>query len=866
MTPLCPPDEQLERLLAEQLGAAEDAAVAAHVEECAACQRRLECLLAPDAGAEAPTPPPAVPVPDPGETLLGELARRGPCSVRPSAGSPGPGLREVPGYEVLEEVGRGGMGVIYRARHRGLGRTVALKMILAGADAAPDERARFRTEAEAVARLQHPNMVQVYDAGEHQGRLFLALEFIDGGSLKDALDGTPQPARSAAEVVETLARAVHHAHQRGIVHRDLKPANVLVTADGTPKVTDFGLAKLVAGPAGGAGPTRTGAVVGTPSYMAPEQAAGGGSKVGPAADVWALGAILYELLTGRPPFQATTPLDTLLQVLHDEPVPVRRPQPQVPRDLETVCHKCLHKDPARRYLSAQELADDLRYFLDGEPIRARPVSRIERLGRWCRRRAGLITAAACTLLALAVAGLFARQAHLTDQQRRTENRGHAEEKALLAAMNGDADGATRAIDEAESLGASPGRMTLLRGQVAFHRGDVDAARDHLERAVEQLPDSVAARAMLAMACYHSGHGARFEQVALEVDRMMPQTAEDFLFKGQVESITRPERAMQTLDEAIRRGDSLVARSVCLEARAELALFTDDVRVAASVLEDAQVAKAMLPGNAVTLARSVNAHLLAAGVFEVGGRPERSRAALEQAGRDARALEPFTSVPPALVARFNYADAVGDSDAALAVSRLRPTEIRLALMLYRAGDYPAALAAADRAAARGSALAWIERGFILAEIPGRGDQAFAAFQEAEAHAGPGSEGLCPPMILQLLGRSDAAEQASRKVRGDPTRVPPWYQGWYHREQAYQCGDITEDDLLQAAGTCRPKQCEARFLIGLHHLAEGDREGAREHFQKCVDTRVFVYWDYKWARAFVDRLKQDPDWPRWTTTRK
>jgi WD40 repeat protein/tRNA A-37 threonylcarbamoyl transferase component Bud32 len=443
MTQPCPPDEQLKRLLAEQLGAAEGA-VAAHVEGCAACRQRLERLLAADTEPEVLALPRAgPPPPDAGATLLDPFV---PGGLAPAAGSPEGtseqpvaargALPEVPGYDVEAEVGRGGMGVVYKARHRGLGRAVALKMILAGAEAGPDERARFKTEAEAVARLQHPNIVQVYDAGEHHGRPYLALEFVDGGSLKDALDGTPRPARQAVELVETLARAVHHAHQRGIVHRDLKPANVLLAACGlalgtkpqaansTPKITDFGLAKLVAGPAGAAGPTRSGVVVGTPSYMAPEQAAGKVKEVGPAADVYALGAVLYELLTGRPPFKAGTQLDTLLQVLHDEPVPVRRLQPQVPRDLETVCLKCLHKDPARRYGSAEALADDLRHFLNGEPIQGRPVGNVERLGRWCRRNpaqavaAGLAAVAVLCGVALAVGAVFTAQ--LRDKQRQTE--------------------------------------------------------------------------------------------------------------------------------------------------------------------------------------------------------------------------------------------------------------------------------------------------------------------------------------------------------------------------------------------------------------------------------------------------------------
>ncbi len=314
-------------------------------------------------------------------------ATQEPATVSPSPGegSPAVGGSTVapPGYEVLSKLGRGGMAVVYQACHTALQRRVALKMVLAGAHAGPSEQRRFRTEAEAIARLQHPHIVQIYDIGERDGLPYLALEYVDGGSLAGKLNGVPRPPQDAARLVETLARAVHYAHQRGVVHRDLKPGNILLTADGTPKVADFGLARLL-DQAGG--PTASGAVLGTPNYMAPEQARGRGKEAGPAADIYALGAILYELLTGRPPFRASTPLDTILQVISAEPVPPSQVRSTVPCDLETVCLKCLQKEPAQRYGTPQELADDLQRFCAGEPVRARPLRTWEKLVRAGRRR------------------------------------------------------------------------------------------------------------------------------------------------------------------------------------------------------------------------------------------------------------------------------------------------------------------------------------------------------------------------------------------------------------------------------------------------------------------------------------------------
>jgi serine/threonine protein kinase/tetratricopeptide (TPR) repeat protein len=434
-------------------------------EPIAASQRPTVPAPPPDFGDSVPAPPLPGPVGAPLE--------------RPT----------LPGYAILDVLGRGGMGVVYKAMQAGLNRLVALKMILSGPHAGPQELERFRREAEALARLDHPNIVQIYQVGEHDGRPFFSLELCAGGTLADALKGTPQPSREAAALLESLARAVHAAHEVGIVHRDLKPANVLLTRGGTPKVSDFGLAKRLDHEGGH---TPSGAVVGTPSYMAPEQAQGKTREVGPLADVYALGAVLYELLTGRPPFVGETPTDTLLQVLADDPLPPRRLQPKVPADLDTICLKCLEKGPARRYPSALALADDLRRFLNREPIRARPSSFRERGVKWLRRHplVALVWATSAASLLLLVGGALVyadsqkqkaqvAQHELSEQRRLNELRAAVEgslHRGREALLRSDWESARVELTSARDRCGPEAELAELKAQAASELGQIDRRR------------------------------------------------------------------------------------------------------------------------------------------------------------------------------------------------------------------------------------------------------------------------------------------------------------------------------------------------------------------------------------------------------
>jgi eukaryotic-like serine/threonine-protein kinase len=409
----CPGQESLLAYAAGKLPSGLLDVVANHVAVCSACQSSLEEVPASTSDADPLVGklrrcvgPLLTQAKDGAEkvTKAQEGSNEGALTVSERAGRRAPKpAHKLPcsfgQYELLEEIGQGGMGVVYKARQLRLNRIVAVKMIRAGSHASSGERERFAVEGEAVARLRHPNVIQVHEFNENDGQLFLCMEYLEGGTLDVKVDGKRLPLREAAQLVQTLANAVHVAHQQHIVHRDLKPANVLLAADGTPKISDFGLAKLLDAEGGQTAPD---AVLGTPSYMAPEQAEGKAKEVGPQVDVYALGAILYQALTGRPPFKGATKMETLDQVRTLEPVPPTRLRREVPRDLEAICLKCLEKAPGDRYGSGGALAEDLERWLGALPTLARPLGRLGRGWRLVRRHAWGMA----TIVCLVVTGLL----------------------------------------------------------------------------------------------------------------------------------------------------------------------------------------------------------------------------------------------------------------------------------------------------------------------------------------------------------------------------------------------------------------------------------------------------------------------------
>jgi tetratricopeptide (TPR) repeat protein len=783
--------------------------------------------------------------------------------------------------ERIRYIGHGGMGVVYKAFDRGLGIDVALKTVLPHRLSNPKVVRIFHTEPRSMARLKHPHIVHVYHVHEHEGRPYFTMTLIKGASLDCRLEEFCQAPRRAAELLVKVALAVHHAHERGFLHRDLKPANIMLDVGGEPHVTDFGLAKqtstgecLVEMPAQMDTVSRVfKGIVGSIQYMSPEQATPG-KEARTVSDVYGLGATLYALLTGRPPFQAETVEDTLKLVRDGKPKPPGEIRRGLPRDLEAICLKCLKKKPDDRYGTAKDLADDLERFLRGEPVTARPASALRKLWMWaCRRPAQAIAASltALFLVALLAVGNFAWRDHIAHETHLADTI----DKALTAAMSGDLDAADQAVADAERAGASTGQVHMLRGQIALHRGKSQDARQHLEEAVRLLPKSVAARGMLAAAYAYDGDWVRYDQMIQEMEQLTPSTPEDFLFKGYAEANLDPALGLQTITQAFDRRPmmGIAARLLRAEVRAFVAQDTDDLGEAEGAVQDAKYAKESLPNNPAALWVSLEAHLAKAGVHEHRDEPKQREAELELAGKDADELKRFTELPEAVVYRWLYFREVRKEEEVLDELRQasRDTDhvyvtFCCALTLYRRGnpgDFEEALGVLEK---RHRTYNDRLRPFVLAELdhPNKHDwpsRAKKATEDFAAWSQDGAAIMDTQTVLCLLRKKEDAVKASKKLKSEPSRFYTLRSKPLQLCLDYNAGDLTADELLKGAGHSRWDQCLAHFYIAMTKLAEGDRSGAREHFDKAIKTRAIGWGVYDMSWVFQARLAKDPNWPPW-----
>jgi hypothetical protein len=831
-------------------------------------------------------------------------------------------------FEILRELGRGGMGVVYEARQVSLNRPVALKVLSGGLGLTPKAVQRFRREAEAAARLHHTNIVPVYATGEEDGTHFYAMELIDGPSLDHVIrqlreascrrqpGGVSPPADTSrspelvatgpyvgepsstqalstsalssgghyfdtvARMVAEVADALDYAHQNGVVHRDLKPSNLLLSPAGRLSLTDFGLARVLEQP----GMTLSGEFVGTPAYMSPEQVAVGRIPLDHRTDIYSLGATLYELLTLEPPHTGNSREQVLAQIVQKEPKPPRRIQKRVPVDLETICLKCLEKDPDRRYQSAGELAEDLRRYVNRFAISARRVGPVGRLMKWIKRRPAVAASLACAVVAITAAAFFAYQAHLSEQQRRgeqeqkekellEEKRHNALEKALAAAMGGDLDKAEKAISEAEVHEASLAQLRMLRGMVAFYRGDYERAFVDLEQAVKLDPDSVAARGMLAVAYFGCGDWHRYYQTTSTLEALYPRTAEDYLFKGYAQHYVDFDKSLQNLDEAVKRSHSPLARAIRAKNHLYQAEDHADLEKAERALADVRVAKEELPDNPFVLSMSVWAHAVAANLYLEAGEQERQQATLEEAKRDAQGLKHCDALLFPFQALWVYFEQTGQEHDCFDLSRRAAEKsdapviaYRYALALYRRGKSAEALEVLERSNWKAIAGDYL-RVCVLAELhPQELSHARAACEEmvkryALQNDDPGSQ-----QLLRLFGYKNESVAACRALRLQRRGQPPLRAERSEPLLDYFCEEISENEYLKAFDRSRWGQCFAHYTVALTHLAEGERDGAREHFRRAVQHRLILDYRCDWSRSFLARMEKDPNWPRWIPIKK
>lgn len=822
--------------------------------------------------------------------------------------------RQLGDFLIESQIGAGGMGLVFRALQLSLKRLVALKVLPQQLYASETARSRFQREMEAAARLRHRNIVTVYTTGEDSGTPYYAMELIDGPALSQLInelrrrplyeirpcqssdagtnrhdgstdvqagDITPQPGSSAVPAIDLesiasggkyfyfvanwmadVAAGLQYAHETQVIHRDIKPSNLLLSRDGRIHIGDFGLARLAEEP----GLTRTGDVLGTPMYMAPEQISALAGTIDERTDVYAIGATLYELLTLHPPFTGDHREQVTSRILFEEPVRPRKINPRVPRDLDTICLKALEKLPARRYRSAGALAEDLRNYMDGRPISARRTGLVGQAGKWVNRHRGWASALAGLSILAILALFFAYRTYVAETRWTEAEFSRVFETAQLAGLEGDIRRADAAINQAEQLGAPQAQLALLRGQVALQGGKYQEACDELEMAIREMPDSMAAHAMLVNAYGGNEQHEKRIHYATRLSSLKPVTLQDYLLLGEAQSYTNFSQAHATLDEAVERyKTSVVARLTRGGVLVYRSMESADAELAEAAIDDLQIANKLLEPNVLLVSRMLRARIVAATAYASRGEMTKRQAHLDQAATTANELQRFSSSDRAQYWRAIYFDYVGNDEKAIESWRAAKdnTITFLVLALYRAGRFQEALDLCDERKLRFKDARFTDflRGFIFAGTSDSPQKCVAAF---ELHRKETLDSINTHRFTYtvqcLAGEVERARAYSRELRTAGIRLAPNEKSW-RTILDYCCGDLGEDALLAKLTNSRTAQCEAHFFIACTHLANGNRRQAREHFRASGDLKVLQFVEDHMSRALIAQLDRDPDWPRW-----
>jgi serine/threonine protein kinase len=809
-------------------------------------------------------------------------------------------------FELVRELGHGGMGVVYEARQVSLNRRVALKVLFGGLGLTPKAVQRFHREAEAAARLHHTNIVPIYATGDQDGTHFYAMELVDGPSLDHVIrqarqheastdpappsdlaatspylgDGTsPTPLVQApslgsgsgyfdtvARLVAEVADALDYAHGQGVIHRDIKPSNLLLSPAGRLSVNDFGLARVLEQP----GMTMTGEFVGTPAYMSPEQVTSGRIPLDHRTDIYSLGATLYELLTLSPPFTGSRRDQVLAQIIQKEPVPPRRLNGSVPRDLETICLKCLEKDPDRRYPTAKELAEDLRRYVNRFAILAKRAGPLVRLKKWVKRNPALSAAGFVVLLALTLAGLVAWRAYEAERQLQAqlldEKRQAAIEKAIVSAMGGQLADADAALLEAERLGAGLAERRFVAGILSQYRGDAHEAKRLLLEACGERPDWLAPRAYLSVVCNYLEdwdaevvHGNR----ALELS---PQSPEDYLFRGYMVGFNNPVRGLPDLEEAWKRRPSVLAQFIRSEVLAILADDTGRVEDSVAAREALRNARSLMGDTPMVAVASLYIQTSGCNNCRLHGNDAEARQWLADGAADFRASETYHAHPGALQARAMYLwlrdGDTGPLDAENREAGRRSVDSSACLIylasLFRRGKTDEALEYLRTVRDPGSDLLPFTRVALLI-----GTDLEAARAECRGALARGVGSRYTPYFcyaLSLAGMPDEARKQAQAFREHPLPNCAWdaFQPSARKFVGRAYEGLPLDVETEIAGS-RWKRFIAYDTLAFAALGRGEREEACSWFRKSAQHPPVFAVTHLFMHVLRNRLINDPDWP-------